>query len=64
MATFYDLSETMQIILMTMQFIAICMGVYMMPMVLAKQKKLPKYLVILGTGICLVMLGIYSSNIL
>ncbi len=63
MATFYDLSETMQIILMTMQFIAICMGVYMMPMVLAKQKKLPKYLVILGTGICLAMLGIFSSNI-
>ena len=63
MATFYDLSETMQILFMTAQFIALCMGVYMMPMVLAKQKKLPKYLVILGTGICLVMLGIFSSNI-
>ncbi len=63
MATFYDLSKTMQILFMTAQFIALCMGVYMVPMVLAKQKKLPKYLVILGTVICLVMLGIFSSNI-
>ena len=63
MATFYDLSQTMQILFMTAQFIALCMGVYMVPMVLAKQKKLPKYLVILGTVICLVMLGIFSSNI-
>ena len=63
MATFYDLSETAQILFMAAQFIALCMGVYMVPMVLAKQKKLPKYLVILGTVICLVMLGIYSSNI-
>ena len=63
MATFYDLSETMQILFLTAQFVALCMGVCLMPMVFSKQKKLPKYLVILGTGFCLVILGIFSSNI-
>ena len=63
MTTFYDLSETMQILFMTAQFVAICIGVCTGPMVFSKQKKLPKYLLSLGIGICLVMLGIFSSNI-
>ena len=63
MATFYDLSETAQILFMTAQFITACMGVCMLPMVLQKRRWLPKLLLPIGFLISGGMLAIFSANI-
>ena len=63
MATFYDLSETAQILFMAAQFIATCMGICMVPMVYQKRRWLPKrilpILILLSGG----MLVVFSANI-
>lgn len=63
MATFYDLSETSQILFMTAQFITACMGVCMLPTVLQKRRWLPKLILPIGFLISGGMLAIFSANI-
>ena len=63
MATFYDLSETAQILFMAAQFITACMGVCMLPMVLQKRRWLPKLILPIGFLISGGMLAIFSANI-
>lgn len=63
MATFYDLSETAQILFMTAQFITACMGVCMLPMVLQKRRWLSKLILPIGFLISGGMLAIFSANI-
>ena len=63
MATFYDLSETAQILFMAAQFIATCMGICMVPMVYPKRRWLPKLILPIGFLISGGMLAIFSANI-
>ena len=63
MATFYDLSETAQILFMAAQFIATCMGICMVPMVYQKRRWLPKLILPIGFLISGGMLAIFSANI-
>lgn len=63
MATFYDLSETEQILFMAAQFIATCMGICMVPMVYQKRRWLPKLILPIGFLISGGMLAIFSANI-
>ena len=63
MATFYDLSETAQILFMAAQFIATCMGICMVPMVYQKRRWLTKLILPIGFLISGGMLAIFSANI-
>ena len=63
MVSYYDLPTVLQITFMVLQFLAICMGVCMVPQVYSKQKRLHKGLLSLGILLSLTMLGVYSSNI-
>ena len=62
MLTFYDLSETAQILFMTAQFVAACMGVCMLPM-FHERRWLPQHIlpifILLSGG----MLAVFSANV-
>ena len=63
MISYYDLPIALQITFMVLQFLAICMGVCMVPQVFSKKKRLHKILLPLGILLSVAMLGVYSSNI-
>ena len=63
MATFYDLSETAQILFLTAQFVAVCLGVCMLPMVFQKRRSLPMRILPVLTLLSGSILAIFCANI-
>ena len=63
MATFYDLSETAQILFLTAQFVAVCLGVCMLPMVFQKGRSLPMRILPVLALLSGSILAIFCANI-
>ncbi len=63
MISYYDLKIWVQVVLLTAQFIALCMGIYLLTGTFKKRAFIPKVLILLVTAVSGGMLAIYSSNV-